>query len=349
MAKRDTWLYGTASLINDASSEIIKSLLPLLVSNPILAGIAGGVVEGLAESLKIIFGFLSDKLKNRRNFILVGYITSGVSRFFLSIIRFEFLVPIILAIDRIGKSIRDSPRDASIAEKEKNIFLGFSIQRAMDNIGAVIGVLISLLMLPKIGKSGLLFLAGIIGLMSFIPILLTKESKIKRDKPNFRSYKKILILGLPGVVNISYIFLTMAYPTWNPVLLYALFNLSYAFLVLPFSFESLIDKKYLLVFGYLIHPLSIIMAWEGVNPLLVFPIFGIGYGLIKTTSKKIASEFHGKATAVGLLQSFFGTLTMLGNLIFGLLWSYMGTTTILLAGVVSLVLNFIPMKMILHE
>ncbi len=336
MAKRDTYLYGAASLINDASSEIVKSILPELVTNPVHAGIAGGLVEGLSEVFKFFFGMLSDKIGKRKSFILTGYLMSGMSRLGMALFRSPAAIIALLGIDRIGKSVRDSPRDASIAEKERNAFLGFSIQRAMDNIGAVIGVGLSVLLYPIMGMS-VLWVSAAIGVLSFIPVWMTREVKPARANRKFRNYRKVLLLSVPALSNISYIFMAMAYPGMSAVLLYAVFNLSYALLVVPFSFESIIDKKYLLVLGSVIFPLSLLMAWQAANPYLSMTVFGIGYGLIKTSSKKIAAEVSdSKATAVGLLRSVSGMLSILSNFVAGVAWSFAGTATLAIFGIAGL-------------
>lgn len=68
-------------------------------------------------------------------------------------------------VDRIGKGIRTSPRDALIADSTPLDVRGaaFGFHRAMDHLGAVVGPVLAFLLLPLVGGSyrAIFWLAGI--------------------------------------------------------------------------------------------------------------------------------------------------------------------------------------------
>lgn len=142
------WLIGTISLINDSASEMLYPLIPLYLASVLMAGPkALGLIEGVAEAtaslLKLFSGVIHDRLQRAKPWILWGYGLAGFAR---PLIAFVTAWPWLLAIrfvDRVGKGLRTSPRDAllaaSVAPERRG--LAFGVHRAMDNAGAVVGPL----------------------------------------------------------------------------------------------------------------------------------------------------------------------------------------------------------------
>jgi MFS family permease len=146
---RNVFAISLVSLLNDASSEIIYPLLPILLTSVLGASPkAIGVIEGAAESisslLKLFAGYLSDKLRRRKFLVVSGYALAALARPLLAFATSWQQVLAIRLTDRIGKGVRSAPRDAMIADavniEQRGIAFGF--HRAMDHAGAVIGPLI---------------------------------------------------------------------------------------------------------------------------------------------------------------------------------------------------------------
>ena len=79
---------GLISFLTDVSSELIFTLMPLFLANVVgAATVVIGLIEGVAEStaslIKIISGWLSDKLGNRKHLAFVGYALSTLSKPFV--------------------------------------------------------------------------------------------------------------------------------------------------------------------------------------------------------------------------------------------------------------------------
>jgi len=147
---RPVWLLGWVSFFTDCASEMIYPLLPLFLTNVLGAGAMSlGVIEGVAEGtssiLKIVSGWLSDRTGTPKRLVVAGYSLSSLAR---PLISFVTAWPQVLAlrfIDRIGKGVRTSPRDAMLKGFAPEHMRGrvYGFHRAMDHSGAVVGPLIA--------------------------------------------------------------------------------------------------------------------------------------------------------------------------------------------------------------
>jgi MFS family permease len=141
------------SLAQDAASELIYPLLPILIAGAVgAAPLALGVIEGAAEFAagftKLYSGKFSDRF-GRKPFVVSGYSLTGIGKAFTV---FSLSWSGIFAgrvIDRIGKGLRSAPRDALIHDgvEDKDLGKAFGFHRAGDNFGAVIGPALALVLL----------------------------------------------------------------------------------------------------------------------------------------------------------------------------------------------------------
>src|SRR6476661_377913 len=113
---RPVWQLGWVSFFTDTASETIYPLLPLFLTRVLGAGAMSlGVIEGVAEGanslLKIVSGWLADRMGAPKRLVLAGY---GLSSLVRPLISFVTMWPQVLAlrfVDRLGKGVRTSPRD----------------------------------------------------------------------------------------------------------------------------------------------------------------------------------------------------------------------------------------------
>ena len=147
------WL-GAVSFLTDVSSELIFSLMPLFLANVLQTGtVIIGLVEGVAEStaslLKIVSGWVSDKIGNRKELSFVGYALSTLAKPFMLIVNTWGPVMGIRFADRFGKGIRSAPRDALVGDScdESERGKAFGFHRAMDTSGAALGLIIAALVI----------------------------------------------------------------------------------------------------------------------------------------------------------------------------------------------------------
>src|SRR5665213_1408312 len=118
---RNVYALGAVSFFTDVSSEMIYPLLPVFLTT-VLGASAGfiGAIEGAAEStaalLKLASGWWSDRVQKRKPLVVWGYVIASAVRPFVAMAQTATQVLFIRVADRVGKGIRNSPRDALIAD-----------------------------------------------------------------------------------------------------------------------------------------------------------------------------------------------------------------------------------------
>src|SRR3989338_9001682 len=165
-------LLGLTSLFADFSSEIIVPLMPFFIKSLGGAGLAicliSGIGDAVAAILKVVSGRLADRTKVFKKIVLSGYAFSALAKFFFPLASTWQHILAARSVERIGKGLRDAPRDAIVSESvdHHRRGSGFGLQRAMDSFGAI------------------LFLAALIGLIAIIPIIFVREpSTLVNYKP----------------------------------------------------------------------------------------------------------------------------------------------------------------------
>ncbi|MBM4194282.1 MAG: MFS transporter [Gemmatimonadetes bacterium] len=153
---RNVRALGAVSFLTDVSSEMIAPLLPMFVTGVLGAGATMlGAIEGIADAiaafLKLAAGWWSDRGRRRKPLVVLGYSIASIARPAMAIAGSAMHVLVIRAIDRVGKGIRSSPRDALIAEATPPADRGraFGFHRAADTAGAVLGPLLAWALLEQ--------------------------------------------------------------------------------------------------------------------------------------------------------------------------------------------------------
>jgi MFS family permease len=140
------WTLGFVSMLMDASSELIHSLLPLFLVTVLgTSTLAVGAIEGVAEATalitKVFSGYLSDYFRNRKVLTVLGYGLAAATKPLFPLASSLVWVVFARFVDRIGKGIRGAPRDALIADVTPADARGaaYGLRQTLDTIGAVAG------------------------------------------------------------------------------------------------------------------------------------------------------------------------------------------------------------------
>jgi len=154
---KNVFSMGLVSFLTDASTEIYYPLLAdflrtVLRTGAFFMGIIEGIAESTASLLKLVSGWLSDKLNRRKALVVGGYGLSGLTRPLIAIAAAGWHVLGARFTDRIGKGLRTAARDALIADSTHPDYKGkaFGFHRAMDHAGAVVGPLIAFALMATI-------------------------------------------------------------------------------------------------------------------------------------------------------------------------------------------------------
>lgn len=222
------FLLGLVSLFTDISSESIQSILPLYIieigGTTLTLGLISGVSDAIANILKGVSGWWSDKINKRKPFIVAGYTISNLSK---PIIGFTSSWELILGLkvtDRIGKGLRTSSRDALISYYATERGKAFGLHRAMDTLGAVLGSLIAFILLFISWNYAQIIMFSIIpGLIAIGFLLPVKDispqdmvkktdkplKKYKMQKIDKKFLKLIIILGVIEFASLDVAFLIL--------------------------------------------------------------------------------------------------------------------------------------------
>lgn len=143
---RDVWALGFVSLLMDASSELVHSLLPLFMvsvlgASTIVIGLLEGIAEATASIAKLFSGSLSDRWRRRKPLVVLGYGLGALTKPAFPLASSVTWVFAARFVDRIGKGIRGAPRDALIADITPPRLRGaaFGLRQSLDSVGAVVG------------------------------------------------------------------------------------------------------------------------------------------------------------------------------------------------------------------
>jgi MFS family permease len=142
------WTLGFVSLLMDVSSELIHSLLPVFLITVVGASTVDvGLIEGIAEATaaiaKVFSGALSDRIGKRKLLVGLGYGLAAITKPVFPLAGTAWQVLAARFVDRIGKGIRDAPRDALIADITPPQIRGasYGIRQALDTVGGFAGPL----------------------------------------------------------------------------------------------------------------------------------------------------------------------------------------------------------------
>ncbi|MGW6912936.1 MFS transporter [Kitasatospora sp. NPDC054939] len=152
---------GTVSLITDISSEMVTAVLPLYLMTalhlgPAAYGVIDGLYGGATVLLRLVGGYLADRVQRRKAVAAAGYaISAGAKLALLAAGSSLTALGLVITADRAGKGLRSAPRDALITLSTPPDRLGraFGLHRTMDATGAFAGPLLALAVLAVAGEA----------------------------------------------------------------------------------------------------------------------------------------------------------------------------------------------------
>jgi MFS family permease len=298
--------------------------------------------------LKVFSGWWSDRIGRRKSLTLGGYWLSTISKPFLAIASNWSHALGVRLTDRVGKGIRDPPRDALIADSCAPEVRGkaFGLHRAFDTIGAVLGPLLVLILLLFLGIRDIFLLASIPAVLAVVVIVFFVREVRKRPSklsfmgglgsltPAFRRYLVVVVLF--SISNLSYGFLILqaidlGLGTWQVVLLYMFYNVIYALVSLPAGILSdRIGRRPVIAAGYSIFgftTLGLTLATSAWQVIPLFILYGIFMGLVDGTQRAYVADLVSpklRGTAMGAFHTATGLALLPASLIAGALWQIIG-------------------------
>jgi len=375
---KNIFFLGLTSFFNDFSSEMVFSVFPAFFTSVLHAGAQSlGFVDGVAEAasnfFKIYSGNLSDRFQKRKPFMVAGYTLAVLTRPFYLFVSTVGGVLGLRFIDRLGKGLRDAPRDAiiSLSTSRENLGRSFGYHRAMDKAGAILGPLGAFLLLSYFPmRFDIVFVTAFaVGLVAIMTLFFIRDvatfraathdgliSSFKRLSPQFKLYIFSVFTLSIGSLPVAIMLLktqSLGLVIADIPLFYMVYNLSFS--GLSFSAGKLSDRigaRPTIIIGYLFLILS--YAVLGFAPSLEmlfigFLLLGIFPALTDGVQRSLAAQMTPDAFrggGLGWLEAAGGLGALCAGIAGGYVWqvyspavAFMGASAIVCIGLTFFVLS----------
>jgi len=347
---------SAVSFFTDVSSEMIYPLIPIFLSTVLGAGAgAVGVVEGAAEStaalLKLVSGWLSDRLERRKPLVVAGYAIATVARPLIALTTSVTQVLAIRVSDRVGKGIRTSPRDALIADSVDPSIRGkaFGFHRSADHAGAVVGPLLAFAVLQWEGAPlrRVFWLAAVPGFIALAVLVVAVKDKPREparvSAPNlseplgrrFWMYLAVLLIFTLGNSTDAFLLLRAAQlgvsAALVPVLWAMLHVVKSASSTPGGALSDRVGRKPLIVAGWSVYALVYFAFGQAAHQWqawALFAVYGVYFGLTEGVEKALVTDLvpEGKrGSAFGWYNLAIGLGALPASVLFGAIWDRFGS------------------------
>ena len=355
---RAVWLLGWVSLATDAATESVYPLIPFFLTSVLGASaVALGVIEGAAEAinslLKILSGRRADMTGANKPLVLLGYSVSSAAKPFIALVTSPVQVFVVRIMDRLGKGVRGSPRDAMLASWATPDTRGkvYGVHQAMDNLGAVIGpVAATLFLLMYPGHYRTLFALTVIpGAISVLLLVLVPEKKdvvqafrpagaiTTSDEPlpaSFARFMAILTVFALGNSTDAFLLLRLTQAAGSakfvPLMWAGIHVVKSAVSFVSGSWSDRIGRRAVISVGWVVY--AIVYAGFAMSTSLTalltwFILYGFYFGFAEGTEKALVADLapvSRRGTAFGIYNAVTGLGALAASVVFGILWTAFG-------------------------
>ncbi len=369
--RKNVFFLGLVSLFNDFSAEMVYALMPgfltvVLGAPAAFLGFMEGFVDALASILKIYSGWLSDKIGRRKLPAVLGYALAVSARAFLAFVGKFWEVFVIRVADRVGKGLRDSPRDALLSESVPPQELGksFGYQRAMDAMGGILGPTLAIILFPLVSGdySAMFVIASVISIFAVLCFVFVREVRTPQEiKPKTpvpfsfslkkfdRKFKLFLIAVFifgAGLMPVSLMILKASAIGLSDKaipLMYLVYTVSFTVFAIPFGrLSDRIGERGVIVGGFLcaIFSYGILSAATGLATVAAgLVVFGLYSAMTDGVERALTAKLVAPdqlATGQGFLQSAIGLSSLVGGIIGGSIWTLVSPAAAFVYGAVMM-------------
>ncbi|EHS51274.1 major facilitator superfamily MFS_1 [Rhizobium sp. PDO1-076] len=353
------WILGFVSLLMDISSEMVQTLLPYyLVSGLGASAVLVGFIEGLSVAIatmtKLFAGIVADWTRNRKVLAVFGYGLGAISKLIFPMASSIDGIVAAKAVDRVGKGLRGTPRDALVADVTPPEIRGaaFGLRKSLDTVGGFAGPLAAIaLMFAFNGNVHLIFWIAVVPAFLSVLVLILgvrePEQAPRTVGPSFRISEVVklntatwIVIATASIltfVRFSEAFLLLKSheagfePMWIPITM-VIMHAVYGLTAYPAGrLSDAIGSMGLLMasVGVLIAAYSVLAYANSISFFLVGIVLwglhmGLSQGLLGALIAGTAPQ-HLKGTAFGVFNLMTGVVVLVSNVMAGLLWDTYGS------------------------
>jgi MFS family permease len=374
VSERRPWLtrnlkvVSAVSLMQDAASELLYPLMPILLTTVLgapaaVVGAVEGIAEGVAAGTKVVAGRVSDRFR-KKPIVALGYGLAALGKVLVAAAGVWQVVLVGRSVDRLGKGIRGAPRDALLVQGIPADARGraFGFHRAADTAGAVIGPLIALggyeLLHHRLRP--LLWVAVVPAVLSVLLVALLREPRAPRAGTVRRQpetgervvlgapfWRVVAVLGLFSLVNFPDALLLLrlheiGFGVVEVILAYVGYNLVYTALSYPAGvIADRLSPRTVVAVGLLVFATAYAglgLTEDHLASWLLIGGYGAYTGLTDGVGKAWVSRLvpaGSQGTGQGIFQGVLGAGVLAAGLWAGLAWGADGHVPLLVSGVLA--------------
>jgi len=356
----------------DTSSELIHCLLPVFLVTVLGASVGSvGVIEGIAEATasisKIFSGAISDYFGRRKPLIVMSYGLAAFTKPLFPVASSISFVLFARFVDRMGKGIREAPRDALIADvtPEPLRVRAYKLRQALDTVGEFLGPLAALAAMAVFADNiRTVFWLAVLPEVLALAVLAwgVEEPLLPQLQLDGKSRPPVLLVDLRKLEGAFWIIaavgavLTLARfseaflllraqsvglpTTYVPIVLIVM-NVVYAAWAYPAGiFADHLDRRALLAVGFLVligSDLVLGLAsriWAVMAGVALWGLhMGLTQGLLSAMVAPAAPAAL-RGSAFGIFNLISGLMLLVASTIVRLLWDWFGASATFYAGAI---------------
>jgi MFS family permease len=198
-------LIGVVSFFADFTYEGARSItgpyLAILGASATLVGFIAGLGELLGYGLRLVSGRLSERTGEFWPITLFGYVVQMSAVPLLALAPTWQIAGLLIVVERIGKAIRNPPRDVMLSHAAKQIGYGwgFGLHEALDQFGALFGPLVVAAVLAARGNYKTAFAILLVPAIMTLCLLVFARFSYPKPEDLEVSVSNVEASGLPPV------------------------------------------------------------------------------------------------------------------------------------------------------
>ena len=353
---------GLTSFFSDSGHEIATAVLPTFLVSVLHSSAATlGLIEGISDALtgvaKLVSGPLANEQRRRGRLASSGYLGTALATGAIGLCVAAWQVGVLRALAWTSRGMRSPARDSLLASLAPRTGYGraFGVERAGDNLGAVVGPLLAAGLVAWVGIRPAIYFAFVPGALaavaisvaarearrqghSVVPRRLRLELSAMREAGAVRALVPIALFELGNVATTLLILratqllhngtTTLALATLLAILLYSGHNASAAVVaLLGGHWLDRTDARLVFATGAGLY----ILAYAGfalpmrapLLLLLAFLLAGAGIGLAETAESTVFARLlpdHLRGSGYGLLGATQAVGDFTSSAVVGLLY-----------------------------
>lgn len=367
---RTIWVLGVVSFFMNSASVVITSLTPFFITQVLGASEAAvghirGVTEALSYLVKLCSGVISDYIGKRKALILFGYGCAAITKPIFGFANTIFQYTVAQIIERVANGMRDTPRDALIADCVPKKLKGtsYGIRQSFATAGSMFGSLGCFFLLAYLSSRGnsidnariAYFIATIPSLIAVVLLFWgisdsnnverlknrkgfpIKKNDLKQLGGRFCFFMFVLLVFMMARFSEAFLVLRAQELGWDLCHVSLVLTILYLFNSITSkiagTLSDRIDRRLFLGIGFLFMIVScFLVANSSSMHMLICGViaYGIHYGSTQGTFFALVADYSPpqiKGTSFGIFNLVCALGMFVSNSLTGVLWKNYGAHT----------------------